>query len=409
LWQNNTTVDSMVVSTAGEYWLQLSKNGCSYRDTINATYVAAPALDLGGDIVLCPARTVLLDVHHPSIQNYKWQDNSFGPTFNVLQPGAYWVRVQGTNGCFNSDTVHVRESPLGLFTLGADTTLCDNKLLTLAFNLPGASYLWSNGSNTNSYTITQPGLHWLEMSHFGCIKRDSMAVNYRPAPPVNLGRDTTLCAGNTMVLDAAAPGAAYLWSNGATSASIQVATAGRYWVTASRNGCGASDTIVIRSLSLSVSPLGRDTVLCHGQTLVLRPNAEGASMVWQDGFTGTSYEIAKPGRYRVTITNSCGVVRDEITIAEGVCALYMPTGFTPNRDGKNDRFRVRYPESIRTFAMQVFNRWGECVFKTADPSQGWDGTFQGSAQPTGNFVWTILLTDYTGETKRYKGNVFLIR
>ena len=97
-----------------------------------------------------------------------------------------------------------------------------------------------------------------------------------------------------------------------------------------------------------------------------------------------------------------------ITVVETL-VLAMPNAFTPNNDGHNDVFRVKYPGLIKTMRMNVYDRWGQLVFESSDPSKGWDGNLNGIKQPTGNYIWVIYYTDIIGNSKKVFGNVLLIR
>jgi gliding motility-associated-like protein len=89
--------------------------------------------------------------------------------------------------------------------------------------------------------------------------------------------------------------------------------------------------------------------------------------------------------------------------------IYVPTGFTPNNDGKNDILRA-IPVGIKEFRFfKVFNRWGQMIFFTKDPSNGWDGKIKGINQPTSTYVWMAEAIDYTGKTIFKKGIITVIR
>ena len=108
--------------------------------------------------------------------------------------------------------------------------------------------------------------------------------------------------------------------------------------------------------------------------------------------------------------NSCGSSTDDIVISKGICKVYVPTGFTPNNDGKNDLFRVSGVETISQFDLKLFNRWGEIVFATTDKNKGWDGKVKGILSTTATFVYILRYTDsQTNETQFLKGNIILIR
>ena len=89
--------------------------------------------------------------------------------------------------------------------------------------------------------------------------------------------------------------------------------------------------------------------------------------------------------------------------------IYVPSGFTPNGDGKNDRF-TPFPVGMKSYTyFRVFNRWGQLVFSTTRLNDGWDGKLGGKDQQSGVYVWMIegLTKDDRVITKR--GTVALIR
>jgi gliding motility-associated-like protein len=89
--------------------------------------------------------------------------------------------------------------------------------------------------------------------------------------------------------------------------------------------------------------------------------------------------------------------------------IYVPSGFTPNNDGLNDRL-TPVAVGIKEFKFfRVFNRWGQLVFATADSQKGWDGKIKGAELSTGSFVWMAEGIDYKGNSVRRKGVVTIIR
>ncbi|TMI65633.1 MAG: PKD domain-containing protein [Bacteroidetes bacterium] len=105
------------------------------------------------------------------------------------------------------------------------------------------------------------------------------------------------------------------------------------------------------------------------------------------------------------ITNCTDIDNVTVNIITG---LYVPSGFTPNRDGKNDVWQIPglalYPDAL----VQVFNRYGEIVYQTKDyNSRPWDGKYKGTDQPNGVFVYIIQLND--AEKRMLKGYVTIIR
>jgi gliding motility-associated-like protein len=89
-------------------------------------------------------------------------------------------------------------------------------------------------------------------------------------------------------------------------------------------------------------------------------------------------------------------------------AYQVANAFSPNSDGKNDCFGIRHWGTIALHQFSVFNRWGEKVFSTTDPSRCWDGTFKGHLLDTAGYVYIIDATTGCGNVT-LKGTVMLIR
>ncbi|HWJ91996.1 MAG TPA: gliding motility-associated C-terminal domain-containing protein, partial [Flavisolibacter sp.] len=89
--------------------------------------------------------------------------------------------------------------------------------------------------------------------------------------------------------------------------------------------------------------------------------------------------------------------------------LYVPTAFTPNNDGLNDRLKV-VPVGIQSFGyFAVYDRWGQLIYRTTNYNEGWDGTFRGTKQPSATFVYVTEAIDYRGKRLFRKGTVTLLR
>ena len=93
----------------------------------------------------------------------------------------------------------------------------------------------------------------------------------------------------------------------------------------------------------------------------------------------------------------------------GPCKLQMPSAFTPDNDGKNDLFHIKYPFPVKQFTFLIFNRWGQKIFETADMGKGWDGSYNGIDQPADIYVWIISIINTDGRKESIKGTVALIR
>jgi gliding motility-associated-like protein len=90
-------------------------------------------------------------------------------------------------------------------------------------------------------------------------------------------------------------------------------------------------------------------------------------------------------------------------------AIYVPSAFTPDNNGRNDLFRLITVGITNLSFFNVYNRFGQLVFSSTDMRAGWDGNFHGQQQPTGTYVWMAKGTDYNGKIHYKQGTVVLIR
>lgn len=107
LWSNGTTANSITVNSAGVYWLELEKNGCTLRDSVTLTKILPPAIDLGPDDIVCANKPVKLNA---GINNasYLWSTGETRKEISVNRPGKYVVTVTpDLNGCVASDSINL--------------------------------------------------------------------------------------------------------------------------------------------------------------------------------------------------------------------------------------------------------------------------------------------------------------
>ena len=124
----------------------------------------------------------------------------------------------------------------------------------------------------------------------------------------------------------------------------------------------------------------------------------------------------EPGYYEVTlIANNQGFCPDTamalVQIYDDVL-LYVPNSFTPNGDGMNDVFHPVITSGIRpnTYSFTVFNRWGEVVYETNDPIDGWDGFKNNKLCQDGTYTWLIkFFHSQNGDAKEFVGHINLLK
>jgi gliding motility-associated-like protein len=180
------------------------------------------------------------------------------------------------------------------------------------------------------------------------------------------------------------------------------------------------DAVISKAIQIDDYPivnLGPDTSICPGVTgsilLANMSNPFALSNVWNTGETFTSITVTQPGRYWLTVTSMNGECKSTDSIwVKRDCYLNIPNSFSPNGDGLNDYFLPRelLASGLKTFTMDIYNRWGEKIFTTnAVDGRGWDGKYNGIDQPLGVFVYIINAEFMNNVKKEFKGNVTLLR
>ena len=408
---------SIQFTQSGNYLLKGSLTSCvETQDSLNLHVNLVPGINLGPDTVLC---NDVITLHAGNqFKTYLWQDGSTDSVYTTTDPGTYFVRV--SDYCENNyaDTVHIGMANFSLL-LTSDTSKCQNDTLQLQAAAGFSNYQWSpsfgirlnsNGDQASIYAKTDTSYFISAQKWAGCIVRDTIQVKMKKQPFVNLGADTVLCSGVSKLLQANNPGATYSWQDGSSNPVFEVDQPGIYSVAINLKGCLASDTINIQYQNLPVISMDKEAKLCEGQQLIIKPAIDNASdYKWQDGTATMTYTTKDTGIYIISAENICGTTKDSILVLGGVCDIFMPSAFSPNHDGVNDIFRVKYPFPVASFNLDVFNRWGQKVFESRDISKGWDGTLNGQDVTAGGYVWFLNVKYEDGRTENLKGTVILIR
>ncbi|MBL7952921.1 MAG: gliding motility-associated C-terminal domain-containing protein [Flavobacteriales bacterium] len=286
------------------------------RDEVIVNVTPLPVFDLGPNATLCAGQNLVLDAAVPG-GSYVWQDGSTDPGYVVSGPGTYSVTVTA-NGCPATDAITVNYNALPVVNLGPDRTLCVGETTVLNATLPGATYVWQDGSTNGTYTVTGPGTYSVQVTRNNCPATDAVDIVYTPLPTVDLGADVDVCSGDVVLLDATTTNGSYVWQDGSTGATFSPTTNGTYDVTVTVDDCDATDAVNVNFRPLPLADLGPDQTVCPGTVVTLDATTAGASYVWQDGSTAPTLAATSPGTYDVEVTvNGCSA-NDSFTLSHFV-------------------------------------------------------------------------------------------
>jgi gliding motility-associated-like protein len=418
LWSTGAATQNITATAAGQYWVRgTTVNGCISTDTLSILNVYAnPVINLGGDTSVCQGATLPLNAG-AGYAGYLWSTGAITQNINVAATGLYWVQVTTGNNCRSRDSVQLLNIyPRPSVFIGNDTSFCQGGAVALNAGPGFSSYLWNTGAVSQSISASTAGYYWVQVANgFNCSSRDSMQIIAVFAKPViNLGRDTILCAGSSITLTPGNGFSAYLWQDNSIGTSYTTGAAGTYWVQVSNgSNCVGTDTMRV----LKISPIPKNFAplsagMCIYEPLLVKGRGSYSKYLWSTGSTNSTTQIPLPGNYWLQVTNADGcAAKEDFTVFDKNCriGIYFPKAFTPTGDARNDLYRPGVYGPLEYFTMEIYNRYGERIYRTTDPAKGWDGAYKGAAQNTGGYVWMSTYKFKDQAAVADKGSFLLIR
>lgn len=416
--------------------------GCTDTLVKPITILDKPPIELlFKDTLICTPDAVQLNAKGNGL--FTWRPNSQmqnasspNPVIAPQETTTYMVSLND-DGCLNEDSVTVRVVRAVNLQAMQDTIICAGDAINLRSTSNGLQFNWQPAQNvaspftrqtsaltpvTTTYTIT---------ANIGsCTATDNVVVTAIPYPTANAGADTLICHDAQVQLNGTANGNVVNWlptadlsgANTLSPIAKPASTTAFILTTFDNKGCPkpASDTVMVVVLPPIDAFGGRDTVVTVGQPLQLQASG-GINYRWSPGEDLSATNISNPvaqyslpvdKRLKVLVYNEANCVDSaylNVKVFETLPSVFVPTAFTPNGDGKNDFLKpiAVGMKSIEYF--NIYNRWGQLVYTSKQPNNGWNGYIRGLQQGTGTYVWTVKAIDFTGKSYFQKGMVTLIR
>ncbi len=380
-----------------------------------------------------------------NINTYAWDFGDSGtsavddPVHIYADTGTYTATLivssaECSDTAVNSNIV-VTNSYLADFTF-SPVIPCVNEVVTFTdiSSAVGTNYLWRFGDNqisgnqNTTHAYTAPGIYIVEFEIIdqvnvcNAIIRDTILV--RPNATANFISNSPVCADAVVNFTDASAGSPASWQwtfpDGSVatspSATFSFSAAGSFSVQLAvvDSFCGADTaTQTLDVLPLPSFSLGLDTSICLSESVVLSASPGADSYLWSTGATTQTITFsAVPDTVWATATlNGCAytdfIIVDERTLD---CSFALvPSGFSPNDDGKNDLLRV-LTKRVSEFEIIVFNRWGEEVYRATNRDLGgWDGTYKDEPLDIGVFAYVLTWLSLSGDKFVEHGSVTLVR
>ncbi|MCF8365156.1 MAG: gliding motility-associated C-terminal domain-containing protein [Bacteroidales bacterium] len=321
LWQDGSTEPALIAGETGLYWVEVSNaEGCINRDSIQITFSPGIEISIGNDTTYCFGDTNLISAGS-GFESYLWQDGSTDSTFMASQSGTYWVEVIDEYGCFGYDTINLTFLPSPDISFGNDTLICFDQTLSLNVGEGFDNILWQDGSQGQSFLVTEPGLYWVNVSNDCGLGGDTISVEFSEPFDISLGNDTSFCYGQSYMLDAGEGFLDYLWNDGSQTRFNEISSHGFHWVKVSDSlGCTATDSVFVEVYNAFEISLGNDTThICEGEYIFLNGPDGFEFYLWQDGSDYPSILADTAGTYWLEVTDENGcAARDSMVLVVNI-------------------------------------------------------------------------------------------
>jgi gliding motility-associated-like protein len=417
-WSTGSNADAINITEPGAYSVTGTLGDCAATASTDVVFHPIPQVELESGYTICEGESLELTATADILSTFTWSNGSNTNSTTITQAGNYDLELVSSDDCTNSFAFTVVVNPLPISTLPNEISACEGQSVTLSTG-SSANALWNTGEFTASIVIDDAGIYTVNLELNGCFTNDSVEVNFNSTPSFTPPADFTLCEDSIQVIYLPSLGFTWLWEGVFVSDSVVVNASGIYILEAIdlSSGCGASASLdVTLGLRPQVS-LPAFSQLCLGSTAALDGRAPNADdYLWNTGDTLAQISTELPGYFELLASNACGTTTVSTQVIEALCEcpLLVPNAFTPDNDNLNEVFKPILGCEVETYLFEVFDRWGELVFSSKEPSEGWNGAARSNSHYAQNevYVWkvtySVILFDRLFTVERI-GHVSLLR
>ncbi|MBP6658794.1 MAG: gliding motility-associated C-terminal domain-containing protein, partial [Bacteroidia bacterium] len=437
LWSNGDTTFTADSLAAGSYTIQVTdSNNCistgnitiSEPNAFNFTYAVNNAFCNGANN---GSATVTVTGGTGSYQ-FNWSNGDTGIFADSLPGGYVSVQVTDSVGCTLIDSVNIVQGTSINSTIAAssDVTCFGGNNGSASVNsatggIGPLTYTWSNGDTGLSTNNLIAGVYTMNIvDSVNCSLALTITINEPPQLTLNLAATNVTCFGdNNGIADAQVAGGtgtySYAWTPNISSDSILVnLSPGTYSVVITdQNLCTTNSTATIVEPNEIVSDAGLNISDCE-ESFILNAslnspyNGQWSVVTGSANFSDVTSPTTTVSGLTLgnnvllwTITDGSCFGTDSLIVrrnTDAECELDIPTGITPNDDGKNDQLVIhgieRYPDNVLT----IYNRWGNLVYQKENYANEWVGQNNSNEfLPEGTYFIVLVIRNTTIQMTSY--------
>jgi len=425
---------------------------CTFTRHFGYAYLDVDS-DCSGEFIgakFCPDDTAVVITAPYGYEIYKWFDSSFNIlgnqpilTLTPPPPSGTSISVEVTPflgyGCKDTLTAVLIDTLTLKARAGKDIIFCKDPVIIGENTRPGIVYNWSPATGLNDPTRSNPMASPQITTRYvltvrslggGCINSDTVIVSAAPIDTsLQLLGKPAFCVGNgdsAALLVNTFENVEWYRNNALISNTngvrLPVYKSGDYFARVF-NTFGCSIDTRIQKIDISVPRPGIRYPLQYalfGEETQLQARTFSLSVLWDPPvyLTGISTvnpifnantELSQEYTIRLVTNEECVTVDTLVVKTIKEVKVYIPTAYTPNNDGLNDYFKPIMFGIKEVQSFKVFNRWGQLMYDYKWNSKGWDGTFNGTPQQPGVYVWMMQATGIDNKTHFQKGTILLAR
>jgi hypothetical protein len=349
-WSTGDAGFEINVDEAGLYSVTVTDdNGCEGQTNFNLTVNSLLDLQINGPAELCNNVFANISISG-SFNSVQW-DNGITSNINpIAGPGFYEVNVIDNNGCPAYASIDIAEGFAEPIDITGDAEICANSDGQLTASAGFVSYSWSNGANTATITVTDPGIFTvLATDANGCESQESFSVIEVPALTPTISGDLTICPGASTVLTTPGSYVSYSWSTGGNGSQTTVSSPGPVTLTVvGSTGCAGQVTTNVVGVPNPTPQIQGDLILCTGESSTLSLTQAYPTYSWSTGSTDPTAEATMGTTYSVTVTDAEGCQGSTSATAQVVVPTVSISGDNDFCAGQSTSLSV--PASFASYA-----------------------------------------------------------
>lgn len=451
-WRYNLTLSDSTISNPYAksllktmYYVTGTTGLCSAKDSLEVD-ISNITVNAGTDKNICGGDSVQLVATGGSSYNWKYNttltDSTIANPFAKPTTTTQYIVMVSNGICTIPDSVTINIIATVNVDSGTDQQLCAGDSIQLQAN-GATTYTWLPIAGLSNTTISNPKASPLLTTDYivkgeilTCIDYDTVRVSVNPLPAVDLGPDTTKCIREAYTFaPTVTNGDQYTWSPASLVTDPAVlnpttsTTTPQQFVLTVRNtttGCENTDSVLVNINNPRALFTLSDSISQNPPLVVTATNNSTPSPLSYQWLVNDSvpahYTAANPvhtfqliGRYAVTLTvtdpNGCWDTLTRYVTINDNAGVFVPNVFTPNSDGLNDVFNIKYDVANTSLLIgTIWNRWGGRIYEFSMPNGNWwNGTSDGVEVATDVYYYIITITDKKNETTSYHGSITLLR